>query len=197
MKITPCNNTEPLNQSAPNSGRAYAPTAEMPNDSVSFGSFKSGFTKGVNKVASGNFFTEFLILDTLSMISPRVWIGLNRDKEKTGEYNLKAGAEEAGREVFSGPSIFLIPTAIMSIIKHYAPASHTSHDTLSAFTSIMNEVTQEAKPETLKDKAAMDKKLAEKLFDKSFADFSLNDKNTLKSQFTELLIGEKSKAKHK
>lgn len=166
-------------------------------DSVSFGSFKSGVSKYVNKIAGGNFFTEFLIVDTLSMISPRVWIGLNRDKDKTGEYNLKAGAEEAGRELFSGPSIFLIPMAVLSIIKHYAPASHIPHETLYSFNSIMNEVTQKANPGTFKDKSTLDKKFAQKIFDKSFGDFDLKDKGKLKSEFVNLLTGEKSKAKNK
>lgn len=198
MRITPCNyNTEPLNQSSSNYQRAYMPIAKTQQDSVSFGSFKSGVSKWVNKIASGNFFTEFLILDTLSMISPRVWIGLNRDKDKTGQYNYKAGAEEAGREVFSGPSIFLIPMAVMMLFRHYAPASHMSYDSLQSLTSVMNEVTQNSKPEMLKNKAELDKKFAEKLFDKSFGDFDITDKNKLKSQFTDLLTGERSKAKRK
>jgi len=165
---------------------------------VAFGSsFKMGLSKWVNKVAHGNFFIEFLVVDAVSMIAPRVYIGLKRDKDKTGNYNYKAGAEEAGRECFTGPSIFLIPMAIMNIFKHFSPASHIPHDTLNSFTSVMNEITQKAKPEVLKDKAKLNKALAEKLFDKSFSEFSIDDKDKFKSQFVELLTTEKSTDKNK
>lgn len=165
---------------------------------VAFGSsFKMGLSKWVNKVAHGNFFVEFLVVDAISMISPRVLIGLKRDKDKTGQYNYKAGAEEAGRECFTGPSIFLIPMTIATAFKYFSPAAHIPHKTMHSFTSVMNEVVDSAAVESLKDKTKLNKAFAEKLFDKSFAEFELDDKAKFKSDFVEMLATDKSKDKNK
>lgn len=204
MRITPnVYNTEPQTKTpSVNYQKAYTATAStaaaaMPQKNIAFGSLKSGFSKWLSNIANRGFFTEFLILDTLSMISPRVWIGLNRDKEKTGHYNYKAGAEEAGREVFSGPSIFLIPMAIMTAYKHFKPASHMPHESLHTFTNTMKELTNEITPEALKNKAELDKKLAEKMYNKAFGDFKLEENAKLKSEFIDILTSEKSKDKNK
>ena len=158
------------------------------NRNVSFGSFKSGLTKFVNAVEKKGFFAEFLVIDSLSMILPRILIGLNRDREKTGEVNYKAGLEEAGREVISGPSMFLIPMSILAFYEKRAPASHMSKDALELLTNNMKKIVDEI-PDVnlLKDKKYLQKSLADKLFDEAFEGFELTNRENLKATFRELL----------
>lgn len=150
---------------------------------VAFGSSKNIATRAVETVIDGNFLVNFLVVDALSMIIPRILIGLYRDKDKTGKYNYKAAAEEAGREVISGPSMMLIPMGIMQAYKHFAPAIHMETDTLKSFTNHMKEIVTK-NPD---DKIDLNKKLADKLFDDAFANHDLKDKEQLKTKFSELL----------
>lgn len=158
-------------------------------NNVSFGSVsdaaKGGATWIFKFIANGGFFVEFLIVDAISMIAPRILVGLNRDKEKTGKINYQAGAEEAGREIFSGPSMNLIPMGIMMLVSKALPASHMSKETLDHLTTKMGEVAKEAVD--LKDKGALDKALADKLFDDAFGEFNLDNKTKLKEDFSKLL----------
>ena len=64
-----------------------------------------------NKVGSVNkgLMEEFCIMDLCAMVLPRIYSGLNRNKEELGHLNYQAGAEEALREGITGPSMFLIP----------------------------------------------------------------------------------------
>lgn len=157
-------------------------------DSVSFGSAKSGLVNIMDFIERKGFFCDFLVVDALSMIIPRVTIGLLRDRDKTGKINYKAGAEEAGREVISGPSMMLIPIGAMQVYKHFAPATHMSRDTLKALTTNMSKIIEaNDKPEMLANKEHLNGKLANKLFDEAFSEFELDNKEQLKSKFSELL----------
>lgn len=157
-------------------------------DSVNFGSAKSGAAKILDYVNKKGFFAEFLIIDTFSMIIPRIWIGLNRDKENTGHLNYQAGMEEAGREVVSGPSMFLIPMGIFELIKHASPGAKIQKNTMEALSSAMRDVIQETSDaKTLKNKEKLSKKLSEKLFDKAFGDFNIAQKQQTKQKFVDIL----------
>ena len=54
------------------------------------------------------FWLSFLIQDCLGMTSPRVIAGFLRDKEVTGEYNIKEGFEVLGREGLTGPCMMAV-----------------------------------------------------------------------------------------
>lgn len=115
----------------------------------------------------GGFFLEFLIVDSLSLILPRIIIGLNRDKDKIGHLNYQAGAEEAGRELLSGPSMNLIPMAMASFaVRKLMPAIKINKDTFEgineSFKNVINKNTG------ISDKSQLTRKLAEQVFDDSF-----------------------------
>jgi len=159
-------------------------SAQPTKDSVSFGSaVKTGAAKFFNSIDKKGFFVEFLVIDTLSMIIPRVLIGLDRDKEKTGKVNYKAGAEEAGREVLSGPSMGLIPMAILYAVGASRPASHLQKNTLEGLTDNMKQVVAKAGDLTSHEK--LQQGLAGQLFDTAFGEHKLDDK--LKTKFCTLL----------
>ena len=167
-------------------------------DSVSFSGLKSGVSGMFEKMGT-NFFIQFLVVDTLSMIVPRVLIGLSRDKEKTGKINYKAGAEEAGRECLSGPSMGIIPMAILATVSHFAPAAHMHGETLNAVTQSMNKVVDKFTDTAGFDKKeTLNKKLASELFDNAFVEsdtFKLDEtaRADFKKQFVEKLIAEPAK----
>jgi hypothetical protein len=155
---------------------------------VSFGSAKGGVVKVFNFVDKHGFFGEFLIVDTLSLVIPRILIGLNRDKEKTGHLNYKAGFEEAGREVFSGPSMFLIPMGLFEALKHVAPASKIQKNTLSELSEAMHNVVENTSDlSTFKSKDKLSRAISGNLFDKAFGDYKLANKKALRTQFVDLL----------
>lgn len=165
---------------------------QLTKDSVSFGSLggvsdvlKGGATGLFKFIEKHGFFVEFLIVDTCSMIVPRILIGLNRDKDKTGKINYKAGAEEAGREILSGPSMNLIPMGIVALVSKILPASHMEKKTLKALNHNMSKVVD--KTANLTEKEPLNKELAGKLFDDAFGDFNLKNKTELKDGFVSLL----------
>lgn len=161
-------------------------------DSVSFGGLKGGVTKLFDKIGA-NFFIEFLVIDSISMMIPRTLIGLGRDKEKTGKINYKAGAEEAGREVVSGPSMNLIPMGVLLFMKHKFPASHMETPVLDSMNHNMQEAINNQKDlSAFASQEKMDKALANQIFDDAFADLKLDDREGLKSKFSELLLDSKT-----
>lgn len=188
MKITSVTKNQYETSSSKNSVSVQPPRMlEQPaKDSVSFsGNLKSGASRFFNFIDKKGFFVEFLVVDTLSMIIPRVLIGLDRDKEKTGKVNYKAGAEEAGREVLSGPSMGLIPMAILALVSHKNPASHIQKDTLEGLTETMKKVVEESKDLTKHDE--LNKNLADKMFDNAFGKHQFEGKAELKTEFSKIL----------
>ncbi len=154
-------------------------------DKVSFGSLggvlRDGTTSLFKFIEKKGFFVEFLIVDTCSLVIPRIWIGLNRDKDKTGQFNYKAGAEEAGREMTSGPSMNLIPMGLLYAVTKLKPASHMERNTLDALTNSMVKAVKDAKNPKL------NKNLAEKIFDDAFASLELKNAGDLKTRFINIL----------
>jgi len=78
-------------------------------------------------IARGGFAAEFIAQDGIGMVAPRIWEGMNRGRprdeetgEKTGPYNWAFARREGIREILSGPSAFIIPAAIMAVIKKYS-----------------------------------------------------------------------------
>lgn len=165
-------------------------------NNVSFGSLnalKDGATKAFKFIDNGGFFIEFLIVDTISLILPRIWIGLNRDKEELGHFNYKAGKEEAGREVLSGPSMNLIPMGILATVCAVQPASRMERSTLEGLTHNMIQVVDGATAQSVSGKGAeLSKKLADKLFDEAFGTQFIGSK----AEFSNLLV-ESTKHKQK
>lgn len=68
-------------------------------------------------VARGGFAASFTLQDMTGTNFPRTWQALQRNKEITGENNYKAAAEVTIREFVTGPSMTLIPMAVLAIAK--------------------------------------------------------------------------------
>lgn len=178
-----------------NLNQNIAQPANLPKEkNVSFGglgsSAKNIATDAMKWIDNSNFFVEFLIVDTLSLVLPRILIGLGRDKDKTGKYNLKAAKEEAGREILSGPSLNLIPMGVLMAAAFAKPASHIDRGTIVGLTDNMKQVISTSNPKTLTDKKAINQQMADKLFDEAFGT-NFSDKSKIKAykkQFQAALI---------
>ncbi|HNW25592.1 MAG TPA: hypothetical protein PLG15_00295 [Candidatus Gastranaerophilaceae bacterium] len=136
------------------------------------------------------FFGAFFIIDSLSLITPRIVVGLNRDKDKLGHLNYKAGAEEAGREVLSGPSMFLIPIGIFEVVRRTAAASKIPKNTMKVlFEHTKQTLKGLGDTSLLSNKKEFSEKFAQQLFDKAFGEFDLGDKAAqFKKRFTTRLV---------
>lgn len=167
---------------------------KVSKDNVSFGSLspKPLIVNLMNFIERNGFFAEFCILDFISLVAPRIAVGLDRDRDKTGKWNLKAGSEEARRELLSGPGIFLIPMGILAGFRHFKPATFVPRDNMTKMTEIFKGlVGDKTKPQDLKNTDKLTKDYAGALFDDAFGEFKFeNDaqtRKTFRNNFIELL----------
>lgn len=155
------------------------------NQNPSFSGLGSSFkniSTGIFKfIDNSSFFVEFLIIDTLSMLVPRVFVGLNRDKEQLGHLNYKAGAEEFGREAFSGPGMNLIPMAALALASAAKPASKMEKSTLEGLNAAMKNVLKNSNDTNYA------KDLAEQVFENVFANSKANVSKADKEAFIKIL----------
>ncbi len=110
------------------------------DNKVSSKQHQQTFTGSFNPVVTlmdaidrGGFAASFIAQDGIGMVAPRIYEGLNRNREKdengkkTGPLNWEFARREGIREVLSGPSAFLIPMGIMALIKKYSGTANNVH----------------------------------------------------------------------
>lgn len=101
---------------------------------------QTSFTASFNPVVTlmdaidkGGFAASFIAQDGIGMVAPRIYEGLNRNREKDengkkiGPLNWEFARREGIREILSGPSAFLIPMGIMAIIKKTSGTANNVH----------------------------------------------------------------------
>lgn len=101
---------------------------------------QQAFTGGFNPVVTlmdavdkGGFAASFIAQDGIGMVAPRIYEGLNRNRQtdengkKTGPLNWEFARREGIREILSGPSAFLIPLGILSVIKKTSGTANNVH----------------------------------------------------------------------
>ena len=77
----------------------------------------------MDAIDKGGFAASFIAQDGIGMVAPRIYEGLNRNRKKdengkkTGPLNWEFARREGIREILSGPSAFLIPLGILTVIK--------------------------------------------------------------------------------
>ena len=117
----------------------------------------------MSKLEKGGFFAEFVLLDLIGLVLPRVYQGFQRNKEELGHLNFQAGIEELLREAITGPSLFLIPIGILTGMgKALGKAVQINSNVMKKFTESFENVGESiAKSSDAKNQKAF----AEKLFD--------------------------------
>lgn len=84
-------------------------------------------------IEKGGFAASFIAQDGIGMVAPRIYEGLNRnrkeddDGKKIGPLNWEFARREGIREILSGPSAFLIPLGILSIVKKTSGPANNVH----------------------------------------------------------------------
>ena len=108
---------------------------QMPQSSsnVAFGSGCNPVITLMDAIDRGGFAASFLTQDFLGTVTPRVGSGLYRNHDKTGKLNWDFAKKEAAREILSGPSAFLIPLGMLTIIKKFGSANNVPIDFIHAF----------------------------------------------------------------
>ncbi len=77
-------------------------------------------------IENKGYLLSFLIQDGLGMTLPRTITGFHRDKEVTGEYNIKEGLEVLGREGLTGPFMMAIAPAMLWIANRTCASAGTN-----------------------------------------------------------------------
>ncbi len=120
----------------------------------------------MKKIETGGFFLEFVLLDLMGMVLPRVYQGFNRNKKELGHLNYKAGTEEFLRESITGPSMFLIPLATVMIAgKALGKGVQINGNTMKKFISIFKKTGNNMAQDSVE---ALQKGFAGELFDELF-----------------------------
>ena len=87
----------------------------------------------MDAIDKGGFAASFIAQDGIGMVAPRIYEGLNRNRQKnengkkTGPLNWEFARREGIREVLSGPSAFLIPLGILSVVKKASGRANNVH----------------------------------------------------------------------
>ena len=87
----------------------------------------------MDAIDKGGFMASFITQDGIGMVAPRIYEGLNRNRERdengkrTGPLNWEFARREGIREVLSGPSAYFIPLGILTLIKKYSGTANNVH----------------------------------------------------------------------
>lgn len=87
----------------------------------------------MDTIDKGGFMASFIAQDGIGMVAPRIYEGLNRNRERdengkrTGPLNWEFARREGIREILSGPSAYFIPLGLLTLIKKYSGSANNVH----------------------------------------------------------------------
>lgn len=147
----------------------------------------------MDMIEKGGFAASFIAQDGIGMAAPRIYEGLNRNREKDengkkiGPLNWQFARREGIREILSGPSAFLIPMGIMAGIKKFSGSGNNVHvDHIEALGDhFKNYVTNNA--DSLKDVSSFKKGYYKQVFEnviRNSTENSLSEAEILKKAET-------------
>ena len=151
---------------------------------------------GIDK---GGFAASFIVKDGLGMVAPRIYEGLNRNRERDengkrkGPLNWEFARREGIREILSGPSAFLIPMGIMGIIKKTSGTANNVR--VSHIEALGQNFTEYASQnsEKLKNPEVFKKEYYTRVFEKALENstddsFNGNELKQTAEEFSNLLV---------
>lgn len=109
-------------------------------------SFKSGAgvlnTAGyiMQGIENQGFWLSFLIQDCLGMTLPRVGAGFLRDKEVTGQFNVKEGFEVLGREGLTGPCMMAVAPIGLAVAALFGRSTSVNSKLIRRFGNNLKEI---------------------------------------------------------
>jgi len=136
----------------------------------SFGGAGNPLVALANFIENNGFLGEFLTVDAFGMATPRTIQGYNRNKEELGHPNYKAGREELGREVISGPAFFFVPAGVLAIAALLkGKSTKLTVETLDIFKGVMKNTAKDLKD--LKNPKDINEKFLENITSNAFEGF--------------------------
>lgn len=127
------NSTSDNNKEVKKQPQKY-PLAQQNGQNVAFGNAANAVVMFMDGIERGGFVASFMAQDCCGMVAPRIYEGLNRNKEETGHLNWDFAKREGLRECLSGPSVFVIPASILYFVKKYSgTANNVPVDFIKAF----------------------------------------------------------------
>ena len=176
-------------------------------------SFKSSLGMGALGVSGAlmqgienqGYFLSFLIQDGLGMTLPRVVTGFYRDREVTGEYNVKEGLEVLGREGMTGPFMMAVAPFMVWLTGKFCKSASTNTKLIKTIgENFKSMLEKSAFSESIKnDKAAFLKEFYEKTIEKAYKDTVPGDKQTketldfIKKEFNTFVSSSKRKERNR
>ena len=126
------------------------------DDKTSFKGFDNIVVATMDAIERGGLAASFTIQDNLGTNIPRTITALGRNKEELGHLNYAHAAEVAIREFVTGPSLFLVPAAILktATIKH--KAGEVSLNIINALSDVLADSLKNAN--NLKDEKGISSK---------------------------------------
>jgi hypothetical protein len=102
---------------------------------------------GIKRIETGGVLVDFCFVDLLGMVIPRTYQAFTRNREELdGKLNVKNGIEELIREMFSGPSMFVIPMAFILLSKKlFGTSSNIQFKTFAALSESFKNVLKTGK----------------------------------------------------
>ncbi|MBO6087757.1 hypothetical protein J6P92_05350 [bacterium] len=119
-------------ESINSSNSAVKRNNKLSNQQSFTGSFNPVVTV-MDTIDKGGFMASFIAQDGIGMVAPRIYEGLNRNRErdengkKTGPLNWEFARREGIREILSGPSAYFIPLGLLTLIKKYSGSANNVH----------------------------------------------------------------------
>ncbi|MFI3300407.1 MAG: hypothetical protein R3Y28_03200 [Candidatus Gastranaerophilales bacterium] len=149
---------------------------EKNSSSVNFKGAGNPIITVMDGIDRGGFIASFMSQDFIGLVSPRIWKGLNRNKEETGEYNWDFARKEGVREILSGPSAFVIPAVILAGVKKFGgKANNVSVDFINGFSNSFADFASGNK-DKLKDSKQAEKGFYENVFANTLRTSTTNPK---------------------
>ena len=108
---------------------------------------------------------SFLIQDGLGMTLPRTITGFYRDREVTGEYNIKEGFEVLGREGMTGPFMMAVAPLMLWATSKFCKSAGSNTRLIKI---IGNNLKSLAEDSTLSQTIKNDKAALKKIIDNSY-----------------------------
>ena len=175
MKLNSIDNTRLIfknNHNAENN-KSYANSRR---NNVAFGSAADIMLATMDGIERGGFAASFVAQDFLGMAAPRTIKGLTRNSDTTGKKNTAYATSVAIREILSGPSLFIIPSAILwGAAKFFGPANRVKFDYIKGIGDQFNDYAKGKSAESLGQTEAVKKGFYKEAF-KNMLNTSLDNK---------------------
>ena len=184
-------------------------TSNMNDKNISFKSgmgmgalgFSGALMQGIEKQG---YFLSFIIQDELGMTLPRVVTGFYRDKEVTGEWNVKEGLEVLGREGLTGPFMMAVAPFMVWLTGKGCRTASTNSKLIKAIgDTFKGFINSSAFSNNIKnDKAAFKKEFNKQIWEKIYKDTIPDDMNSkehieyILKEFETFVTGNKRKIRN-